>query len=190
MSSRRDGELLPLRPAREHARQGAEPPVVGDGPLHEDPPRRRLRVLRDSHGSVVPPVGQGARRRAPERPRADRRTGRGMMDQNAPAPAGPIWVRRFDRFDRSLHILLMASFLGLSLTGIPLLFSEKPWAATLSRLFGGFRSAATLPRIFATRLLVWFGSPPARHAKGLFGDKEYGILWGPSSLVPQPRDLG
>ena len=66
------------------------------------------------------------------------------MDQNAPAPAGPVWVRRFDRFDRSLHILLMASFLGLSLTGVPLLFSEKPWAATLSHLFGGFRSAATL----------------------------------------------
>ncbi len=111
------------------------------------------------------------------------------MDQDAPAPAGPVWVRRFDRFDRSLHILLMASFLGLSLTGVPLLFSEKPWAATLSRLFGGFRSAATLHRIFATGMLVCFGSHLARLAKRLFGDKEYGILWGPSSLVPQPRDL-
>ena len=111
------------------------------------------------------------------------------MDQNAQGPAAPIWVRRFDRFDRSLHILLMASFLGLSLTGVPLLFSERPWAATLSRLFGGFRSAATLHRVFATGMLVCFGSHLARLSKRLFGDKEYGILWGPSSLVPQPRDL-
>lgn len=111
------------------------------------------------------------------------------MTEKAPEADGTIWVRRFDRFDRSLHILLMASFLGLSLTGVPLLFSEKPWAATLSRLFGGFRSAAFLHRVFATGMLVCFGSHLARLAKRLFGDKEYGILWGPSSLVPQPRDL-
>ncbi|MGZ6987602.1 MAG: hypothetical protein ACXVH0_01430 [Thermoanaerobaculia bacterium] len=111
------------------------------------------------------------------------------MTEKAPEADGTIWVRRFDRFDRSLHILLMASFLGLSLTGVPLLFSDKPWAANLSRLFGGFRSAATLHRVFATGMLVCFGTHLARLAKRLFGDKEYGILWGPSSLVPQPRDL-
>src|ERR1019366_3096418 len=189
MSCRGDSELLPLRPAREHARQGAEPSAVVDGPVHEDPPRRGFRVFRDPHGPLVPPVGQGARRREPEGTWRGRRTRIPMMTEKAPAADGTIWVRRFDRFDRSLHILLMASFLGLSLTGVPLLFSDRPWAASLSRLFGGFRSAATLHRVFATGMLVCFGSHLARLAKRLFGDKEYGILWGPSSLVPQPRDL-
>ena len=43
-----------------------------------------------------------------------------------------VFVRRFDAFDRVLHGLLMLSFLGLAATGLPLLFSDEPWAQTLA----------------------------------------------------------
>ena len=39
-------------------------------------------------------------------------------------------VRRFDAFNRGLHLALMTSFLGLAATGLPLLFSGAPWART------------------------------------------------------------
>ena len=39
-----------------------------------------------------------------------------------------------------MHSVLMLSFVGCALTGLPLLFSDKPWAATLARLLGGFEA--------------------------------------------------
>ena len=107
----------------------------------------------------------------------------------APEPSAPMWVRRFDGYDRSLHVLLMTSFLGLAFTGLPLLFSERPWAAQLSRVVGGFQAAGFLHRVFAACMLLTFGLHLARLLKKIFGDRDYGILWGPRSMVPRPEDL-
>ena len=103
--------------------------------------------------------------------------------------AADVWVRRFDGYDRSLHILLMTSFLGLAFTGLPLLFSERAWAAKLSRFVGGFQSAGFLHRAFAVCMLLTFGLHLARLLKKIFRDRDYGILWGPRSMVPRPEDL-
>ena len=108
------------------------------------------------------------------------------------APAGrPLdrHIERFDPFDRFLHFLLMATFLGLALTGLPLLFSTHAWAAVLARLLGGFHVAALLHRIFAFGLLSCFAMHLARLAYRLVLRKDWGILWGPHSMVPQPRDV-
>ena len=117
-----------------------------------------------------------------------------MMSEESPAAptaeaAATGWVRRLDGYDRSLHVLLMASFLGLSFTGLPLLFSERAWAARLSRVVGGFQAAGFLHRIFAACMLLTFGLHLARLLKRIFGDRDYGILWGPRSMVPRPEDL-
>ena len=45
------------------------------------------------------------------------------------APPAVRYVRRFGLFERVLHGFLMFSFLGLAATGLPLFFSEAPWAA-------------------------------------------------------------
>ncbi|MDL2718696.1 MAG: hypothetical protein PT977_13170 [Acidobacteriota bacterium] len=103
------------------------------------------------------------------------------------APTG--WVRRFDGYDRSLHVLLMVSFLGLAFTGLPLLFSDRAWAAQLSRVVGGFQPAGFLHRVFAACMLLTFGLHLGRLLKKIFGDRDYGILWGPRSMVPRPEDL-
>jgi len=63
---------------------------------------------------------------------------------------------RFGRTERLLHGFLMFSFLGLAFTGLPLLFSHQPWAATLARIFGGFASAGVIHRLCAVVMISVF----------------------------------
>ena len=96
--------------------------------------------------------------------------------------------RRFDAFDRGLHGALMTSFLGLAFTGLPLVISRHAGWASKIWWFGDFRAAAAMHRTFAVLLigtfLVHLGRIFSRVLK-----KDYGVLWGPHSMVPQPRDL-
>jgi cytochrome b subunit of formate dehydrogenase len=96
---------------------------------------------------------------------------------------------RFDLKARRLHVVLMTSFLGLAATGLPLLFSNAAWARVLALIFGGFRGAGLVHRAFGAILLAAL----AWHLfdvlwRGLVR-REPGIFWGPTSMVPQPRDL-
>jgi len=99
------------------------------------------------------------------------------------------YVRRFDRYHRVSHGLLMASFLGLAGTGVPLLFSDQRWARWVSRAWGGFESSAFLHRVFALVLIGVFIAHVARLVKRVYVHKDYTIFWGPTSMVPQPQDL-
>jgi cytochrome b subunit of formate dehydrogenase len=103
-------------------------------------------------------------------------------------PGGAV-VLRFSRYDRILHGLLMASFLGLSLTGLPLLFADARWAAPMAGLVGGYGVTGILHRMFAALLIGVFAAHLGRVLHKLYLRKDLGILWGPDSLVPQPRDV-
>jgi cytochrome b subunit of formate dehydrogenase len=103
--------------------------------------------------------------------------------------ATQVHLRRFDAFDRVLHGLLMLSFLGLAATGLPLLFHDEGWARTLSRVFGSFEVAGWLHRVSALLLIGVFVTHLGRLARRIIGGKDYGVLWGPRSMVPQPRDI-
>jgi cytochrome b subunit of formate dehydrogenase len=98
-------------------------------------------------------------------------------------------VLRFDRYDRLLHGLLMAAFLGLSLTGLPLLFADSRWAQVMAGLSGGYGVTSVLHRLFAALLIGVFAAHLGRVLRRVYVHKELGILWGPDSLVPQPRDV-
>jgi cytochrome b subunit of formate dehydrogenase len=102
--------------------------------------------------------------------------------------AGP-YIQRFDRYHRVSHLVLMASFLGLAGTGLPLLFSDAGWAWYLSRFWGGFETASFLHRVFAVLLIGVFVGHVGRIVHRAYVLKDYGIFWGPASMVPQPRDL-
>jgi cytochrome b subunit of formate dehydrogenase len=105
-------------------------------------------------------------------------------------PARPErFQQRFDRVDRTLHGFLMLSFLGLAATGLPVLFATAPWAQRLAALLGGFGVTGVLHRLFAVILIAVFLSHLARLSHRLLIRKERGILWGPRSMVPQPRDV-
>jgi cytochrome b subunit of formate dehydrogenase len=107
-----------------------------------------------------------------------------------PAAGGPAThVQRFDRFQRLTHGCLMLSFLGLAATGMPLLFSDQRWAWWLSRVLGGFEASATLHRLFATLLIGTFVAHVGRIVTRVYVAKDLSALWGPTSIVPQPRDV-
>jgi cytochrome b subunit of formate dehydrogenase len=119
--------------------------------------------------SVTMPIGQAASR---------------------PQAAAARYYRRFGLFERVLHAGLMFSFVGCALSGLPLLFPYTGWAKTLAGVMGGFHGAATVHRVcaaimcvvFVTHILqfLWIGL-----AKGTL----LSVLWGPNSLMPQPKDI-
>jgi cytochrome b subunit of formate dehydrogenase len=107
---------------------------------------------------------------------------------NQPHASAARFQQRFDRVDRILHGFLMLSFLGLAATGIPVLFAATAWAPAVARVFGGFTVTGVLHRFFAVVLIAVFVAHLVRiGARIVKGDR--GVVWGPRSMVPQPRDL-
>jgi cytochrome b subunit of formate dehydrogenase len=105
-----------------------------------------------------------------------------------PTPA-PTHVFRFDRKTRILHILTMTTFLGLSATGLPLLFSDAPWARALAWVFFGFKGAGLVHRFMGATLLLVVVFHVADVSWRAFVRGERGLFWGPTSMVPQPKDF-
>jgi cytochrome b subunit of formate dehydrogenase len=100
------------------------------------------------------------------------------------------YYRRFTASQRVLHVGLMLTFVGCALTGLPLLYAEEPWAATLARILGGFESAGVIHRICATVMILVFSSHVVLLlAKAIARGGVLPLLWGPDSLVPQPQDI-
>lgn len=95
---------------------------------------------------------------------------------------------RFTLGQRIMHGLLMASFLGLVATGMPLRYAEAPWAVWISHVLGGFRVMGFFHRFFALVLTGLFLSHLGPIVYRAWGRRETGLLWGPNSIVPQPRD--
>jgi thiosulfate reductase cytochrome b subunit len=69
------------------------------------------------------------------------------------------------------------------------MFNEMPWARFLATLFGGVDTAGLFHRVFGTILIGVFVFHAGDLAWRLFGQGQYGLLWGPRSLVPQPQDV-
>ncbi|MDH3522335.1 MAG: hypothetical protein OES32_02010 [Acidobacteriota bacterium] len=105
------------------------------------------------------------------------------------APDGSLRIQRFDAFDRTLHIALMISFLGLAASGLPLLFADRSWAQLIARAFGGYGVTGTVHRFSAVVLFATFFLHVGRLMLGTRRNGTRFMLWGPDSLVPQPRDL-
>lgn len=98
---------------------------------------------------------------------------------------------RFTRLYRTLHACMITSFICLALTGLSLKFSYTAWAATLSRLLGGFQTAGFIHR---TAALIMFGTFLA-HLLDLnkMRKVEYRswrkLLFGPDSMIPNGADF-
>lgn len=101
--------------------------------------------------------------------------------------------RRFNWFDRLLHFLMVVSFLGLVVTGLPLKFHRAPWAGALMDLMGGPHMAGDIHRICALITFLYFGLCMAYIVYFLFFKKTGGTplqrLLGPDSLFPNLRDV-
>ncbi len=93
-----------------------------------------------------------------------------------------------------LHVTVVISFLGLSLTGLPLKFSDQVWAQTLMSFYGGVHYAGLIHRGCAILTFYYFLGALwmsidflfiRKDVKGHFLQK----LFGPDSLMPNLRDI-
>jgi cytochrome b subunit of formate dehydrogenase len=98
---------------------------------------------------------------------------------------------RFTRLNRTLHVIMIVSFISLATTGMTLKFAYTEWAAFLSRFFGGFETAGYIHRIAAVAMIGIF----ITHIVDLTRRKrrEYGswkaMILGPDSMLFSKRDL-
>ena len=73
---------------------------------------------------------------------------------------------------------------------MPLIFADKPWAATLARILGGFEGAGLVHRMCASVMIVIFVMHVVMvMGRAITGGRLMGVLWGPDSMVPQPQDI-
>jgi cytochrome b subunit of formate dehydrogenase len=100
--------------------------------------------------------------------------------------------RRFTRLNRTLHILMIVSFMSLALTGMTLKFSYAGWAAFISKSLGGYEGAGFIHRaaavvmfgIFVTHL--WdLNRKRKREHEGSF----WKMLTGPNTMLFTRKDL-
>ncbi len=108
-------------------------------------------------------------------------------------PGGTAYVR-FVSFHRIGHTIMMSSFLGLALTGLPLKYKDAPWAKSLARAMGGFNNTGFWHRFFGVILLVSMLVYIARMVRLLVQGRKQGeglvkLIFGSDSPVPTLRDL-
>jgi cytochrome b subunit of formate dehydrogenase len=101
--------------------------------------------------------------------------------------SGPHYFR-LNLYHRILHGMVIVSFLGLALTGLPLKYAETDWGRLLSWSLGGPFTARYLHRAFAIVTFLYFVLHLGYVVRlCLTGPR--GVFWGPDSMVPQPRDI-
>ncbi len=101
---------------------------------------------------------------------------------------------RYTRGNRIVYLTLLISFLGLTITGLPLMFSSQHWAQMFVRAMGGFESTSVWHRFFGVVGLacclfhVVHSLQSLWRRRGL-NEKWRTILFGPDSPVPVFRDV-
>jgi thiosulfate reductase cytochrome b subunit len=102
--------------------------------------------------------------------------------------------RRFQKRHVLLHLTVIISFLGLSLTGLPLKFANQQWAHVLMDFWGGTYNAGLIHRACAVLTFFYFAGALLlsldflilrKDIKGNFLQR----LFGPDSLCPNFRDI-
>ena len=109
-------------------------------------------------------------------------------------PEGNKLYARFQKRHIFLHLTVIVSFLGLSLTGLPLKFSDQAWAKSLMSLYGGVHNAGLIHRGCAILTFYYFLGALLMSIDYLFIRKDIKgtflqRLFGPDSLIPNLRDI-
>ena len=94
---------------------------------------------------------------------------------------------RFNVFHRFIHLVMMVTFIGLALTGLPLKYSDTFWAQGIILLWGGVKGAGIFHRWFAGITFGYF----SLHLLWVFYYVLVlkGNLFGPDSMLPSKKDF-
>jgi cytochrome b subunit of formate dehydrogenase len=96
---------------------------------------------------------------------------------------------RFTLVQRWLHAILMSTFLGLGATGLALRFNTAAWSVGFTRLIGGVAAILFWHKLCAFVLTVIFLLHVADVCYRVLVKKEWGLVWGPNSFVPNLKDI-
>ncbi|MHC4922349.1 MAG: hypothetical protein ACYTKC_22540, partial [Planctomycetota bacterium] len=98
---------------------------------------------------------------------------------------------RFTGFNRTLHVMIIVSFLGLALTGMILKFSETGWAKVLAAILGGTETAGWIHRFCAVITFTYFGMHIWDVVRRFRSRKvsTMRFFFGPDSMVPTWTDV-
>ncbi len=113
---------------------------------------------------------------------------RGEFEEERRAASGQ-WIRRFRRKNIRMHVVIITTFMLLALTGLPLKFSDAPWAQTLVDVLGGIDSTRFIHRIAAIGTFGYLIAHVVEVLWRSFVRREKGMFWGPNSMTPQPKDV-
>jgi cytochrome b subunit of formate dehydrogenase len=107
------------------------------------------------------------------------------IQQNVPTGLSAVQAsyRRFSAEQRFEHIVLLVTFSGLALTGIPQRYAGEAWAQTMINLMGGIESIRIVHRILATILMaesIFHG--------GMLTYKLF-VLGRKATMIPQLQDM-
>jgi cytochrome b subunit of formate dehydrogenase len=107
------------------------------------------------------------------------------------AKPGEKLYRRFNSFQRTLHLVMLLSFFVLALTGMVLKFSYMGWAQVSAKLAGGFATTGVLHRFAAVVLIGVFFTHlwDARRQKRASGLTWWQFITSKSSIIFNKRDL-
>lgn len=98
------------------------------------------------------------------------------------------YIRRFSDGQRKMHGIIVVSFLGLVMTGLPLKFYYTPWAQHLSVLLGGVETSRYFHRVFGLVTLGYFSFHVLHMVYLVIFKKQRHLVYGPSSLMPRGKD--
>lgn len=102
-----------------------------------------------------------------------------------------VYYRRFNKRQRFTHILVIVTFLMLSLTGMTLKFAHMDWASWLANLLGGVKAAGNIHRFAAVFTFGYFvfhlGTLFQLKAKADVSIREF--LFGSNSLMFSMQDV-
>ncbi|MBN1963172.1 MAG: c-type cytochrome [Anaerolineae bacterium] len=90
--------------------------------------------------------------------------------------------RRFSGVERFEHIVLLLTFTGLALTGLPQKFATEAWANAMIALMGGIETVRIIHRIMATILMV-----EAIYHGGIITYKLF-VLGRRATMIPDLKD--
>jgi len=94
---------------------------------------------------------------------------------------------RFSAFQRFMHLVMMVTFIGLALTGLPLKYPGAFWAKGLVAVWGGVNGAGFFHRVFAGATFGYFFLHLLFVLYYVVVLK--GNLLGPNSMIPTPKDF-
>ncbi len=104
---------------------------------------------------------------------------------------GQPYVRRFGKFERNLHLMVIFSFLGLALTGMVLKFSYTGWAQYTAGALGGFEATGWIHRFCAVVTFTYFGLHvwDLRRKRRASGKSWKEFIFDSDSMIFTGRDL-